>query len=103
MMNIMNDKLRYEVALKYFIVPLVNVCVSSEDKHTLLAGTWSIALEVRTGSNCVAGKLRIRFLQSDKPVSEYEDDDNEYDMTMILLMVGDYRYYFDDNFHRRDD
>jgi len=63
--------------VQYFIVPLVNVCVSSEGKHTLLAGIWSIALGVRTGSNCVAGNWRIRLLQKDKLVSDYEDDDND--------------------------
>jgi hypothetical protein len=78
-----------EDAAQYFIVPLVNVRVNSEGKHTLLAGIWSIVLEVRTGSLFVAGNWRIRLLESDKPVSDYEDDDNDYDMAIILLMGGD--------------
>jgi len=45
--------------------------------HCILAGIWSVALEVRTGSNCVAENWRIHLLQNDKPVSDYEDDDNE--------------------------
>jgi len=44
------------------------------------------------GSNWIqfcSGELTDTFVTKDKFVSDYEGDDNDYDMAMILLLGGD--------------